>query len=303
MHAVVRYAGLAGRERGNPVNVREMLTKLEQAAGLDAISERLQRAAWAMLRSQRVRDLLHGVWLGHPLHPVLVQVPVGAWTSAAILDLMRGQRRAATALVGVGTAAALPAAMAGWNDWAALTQTQRRVGLVHAAANIAGVTLYAGSFAARLAGRHRTGRRLSYLGLAVAGGGAYLGGHLAYKQGAQVNQSVSEMHRMPGEWRPVADIDQIPESTLVPRTVDDVDVVVYREGDSPTVMMARCAHQSGPLGDGKVVEVNGRACVECPWHGSRFQLDNGEVVQGPAATDQQVLPVRVVDGVLETRLP
>ncbi|MFC7546436.1 Rieske 2Fe-2S domain-containing protein [Plantactinospora sp. GCM10030261] len=283
--------------------MRELLTKLERASRLDAASEWAQRAVGSVLRSQRLRDVLHGVWLGHPLHPAMVQVPVGAWSSAAILDLLPGQRRAATVLVGVGTAAALPAAVAGWNDWAALNREQRRVGLVHAAANIAGVTLYAGSFAARLAGRHGVGRTLAYLGLAAAGGGAYLGGHLAYKQAAQVNQSVAETHRLSEDWRPVADLDQVPDSTLVSRTVDDVDVVLYRDGESLTVMLDRCAHQSGPLGAGKVVTVNGRACVECPWHASRFRLDNGQVVQGPAGTDQQVLPVRVVAGVIETRLP
>ncbi|MFB9234867.1 Rieske 2Fe-2S domain-containing protein [Plantactinospora siamensis] len=283
--------------------MREVLARLEQASGLDAVGERAQRSVWAVLRSQRIRDLLHGVWLGHPLHPVMVQVPVGAWTSAAVLDLMPGQRRAATTLVAVGTASALPAAVAGWNDWASLSTEQRRVGLVHAAANIVGVTLYAGSLTARLAGRHGAGRLLAFLGLASAGGGAYLGGHLAYKQAAQVNHSVTEMHRLPEDWRAVADLDQIPEGSLVRRTVEDVDVVVYRDGPDVTVLLDRCAHLSGPLSEGEVTKVDGQACVVCPWHGSTFRLDNGEVVHGPAATDQQILPTRVSDGVLEARLP
>lgn len=283
--------------------MREVMTKLEQASGLDRAGNRLQRSVWSVLRSQRLRDLLHGVWLGHPLHPAMVQVPVGAWTSAAVLDLMPGQRRAATILVGVGTAAALPAAVAGLNDWASLSREQRRVGLVHAAANTLGVALYAGSLAARLAGRHGTGRTLGYLGLATASGGAYLGGHLAYKQAAQVNQSIPDMHRLPDGWRPVADIALVPERQLVPRTVDDVAVIVYRDGDDITVMLERCGHQSGPLSQGEVVQVDGHDCVVCPWHGSTFRLGGGELVHGPAASDQQVLPARVVDGILETRLP
>src|SRR4051794_9513362 len=117
------------------------MTKLEQASGLDRVGDRLQRAVLATIRPRRVRDLLHGVVLGHPLHPAMVQVPVGAWISAAVLDLMPGQRRAATTLVGVGTAAALPAAVAGLNDWAALSRDQRRVGLVHAASNTVGLAL------------------------------------------------------------------------------------------------------------------------------------------------------------------
>jgi nitrite reductase/ring-hydroxylating ferredoxin subunit/uncharacterized membrane protein len=279
------------------------LTRLERASGLDRLGDQLQRAVFSVLRGRRIRDTLHGVWLGHPLHPALVQLPIGAWVSSAVLDLLPGQRRAATVLVAVGTAGAVPAAIAGANDWASLSREQRRVGLVHAMSNAVGMALYAGSLAARLGGRHGTGRALGLLGLAAASGGAYLGGHLAYKQAAGVNQGVPELHRIEDGWHPVADLATLPEATLLTRQVDDVAVVVYRDGDEITVMLERCAHQSGPLGEGEVTRVDGRTCVVCPWHGSTFQLNGGEVVHGPAGTDQQVLPTRVTGGVLETRLP
>ncbi|WP_089011720.1 Rieske 2Fe-2S domain-containing protein [Micromonospora inositola] len=283
--------------------MRELLTKLEQASALDRVGDRLQRIVQATLRPQRVRDALHGVWLGHPLHPAMVQVPVGAWISAAVVDLLPGQRRAATALVGLGTLSAMPAAVAGLNDWAGLTRDQRRVGLVHAASNTIGVALYAGSLAARLNGRHGLGKALAYLGLSAASTGAYLGGHLAYKQGAQTTQSVSELHRISDGWHSVADMATLPQRQLVTREVDDVSVILYRHGDEVTVMLERCPHQSGPLGQGEVQEVDGHDCVVCPWHGSTFRLNGGEVMHGPSANDQQILPTRVVDGVLETRLP
>ncbi|MEU7615151.1 Rieske 2Fe-2S domain-containing protein [Micromonospora rifamycinica] len=283
--------------------MRALMTKLEQATALDRAGDRLQRAVQATLRPQRVRDLLHGVFLGHPLHPAMVQVPVGAWISAAVVDLLPGQRRAATTLVALGTVSAVPAAVAGLNDWAELSRDQRRVGLVHAAANTVGLTLYAGSLAARLTGRHGVGRALAYLGLGAASAGAYLGGHLAYKQGAQVSQSVSELHRMSDGWQSVAELAGLPQRKLVTREVDDVSVILYRHGDEVTVMLERCPHQSGPLGEGEVQEIGGHACVVCPWHGSAFRLNGGEVVHGPSATDQQVLPTRIVDGTLQTRLP
>ncbi|MET8906237.1 Rieske 2Fe-2S domain-containing protein [Micromonospora sp. NPDC004551] len=283
--------------------MRELLTKLEQASALDRVGDRLQRAVQGVLRPQRVRDFLHGVWLGHPLHPAMVQVPVGAWISAAIVDLMPGQRRAATALVGVGTLSALPAAVAGLNDWAALSRDQRRVGLVHAAANTVGVALYASSLAARLNGRHNTGRALAYLGLSAASAGAYLGGHLAYKQGAQVSQSISELHLVSEGWHPLGDLSSLPQRQLLTREIDDVSVILYRHGDDVTVMLERCPHQSGPLGEGEVQEIDGHACVVCPWHGSTFRLNGGEVVHGPSGNDQVVLPTRVVNGRLEARLP
>lgn len=283
--------------------MRELLTKLEQATALDRAGDRLQRAVQGTLRSQRIRDVLHGVWLGHPLHPAMVQVPVGAWISAAIVDLLPGQRKAATALVGVGTLSALPAAVAGLNDWAALARDQRRIGLVHAAANVVGLSLYAGSLVARLNGRHGMGRALAFMGLSAASGGAYLGGHLAYKQGAQVSQSISELHLISEGWHSMGDLSSLPQRQLITREIDEVSVILYRHGDDVTVMLERCPHQSGPLGEGQVQEIDGHACVVCPWHGSAFRLNGGEVVHGPSGNDQVILPTRIVNGRLEARLP
>lgn len=283
--------------------MRAVLTKLEQATRLDPASDRIQRGIWSALPRRWMRDLLHGVWLGHPLHPVLVQVPVGAWTASAILDLLPGQRRASTALVTVGTLGAVPAVVAGWNDWSSLSQSQRRVGLVHAAANGIGLALYGASLGARLTGRHGLGRILGWAGLSAASGGAFLGGHLVYKMGSGVNQGTPELHRIDDGWHPVADLAALPEASLVTRKINEVPVLVYRDGGKVTAMLEHCAHQGGPLGEGDVTKVDGVVCVVCPWHGSTFRLDNGEVVHGPSGTDQQTLPTRVMGGVLEIRLP
>ncbi|MEJ8645515.1 DUF2231 domain-containing protein [Streptomyces sp. MS1.HAVA.3] len=129
-----------------------------------------------------VRDLLRGRPLGHPLHPVLVQVPIGCWLSAAVLDVVPGAQRAATTLTAVGLAGVAPAAIAGWVDWADLPPEQARVGLAHAASNAVAVGCYAASLTARLHGRPLKGRLWSWGGLtAVALTGA-LGGHVAYRQ-------------------------------------------------------------------------------------------------------------------------
>jgi nitrite reductase/ring-hydroxylating ferredoxin subunit/uncharacterized membrane protein len=283
--------------------MRMVLSKLERAAQLDRLGDPIQRVVHAALPRQWMRDLLHGVWLGHPLHPALVEVPIGAWTSSAVLDLVPGQRRAATTLVGVGTVSAVPAVIAGWNDWASLSPAQRRVGLVHAASNAAAVALYAGSWAARLSGRHRLGRMLGFAGLSTVSAGAYLGGHLAYKMGAGVNQAVPELHRVDDGWHQVARLAELPEATLVTQKINEVPVAVYRDGNRVTAMLEHCAHQGGPLSEGDITRVDGHVCVVCPWHGSTYRLDDGEVVHGPAGTDQQTLPTRVMAGTLEVRLP
>jgi nitrite reductase/ring-hydroxylating ferredoxin subunit/uncharacterized membrane protein len=283
--------------------MRTVVSKLERAERLDRLGDRLQGAVQAALPRQWMRDFLHGVWLGHPLHPALVDVPIGAWVSSAILDLMPGQRRAATALVAVGTGSAVPAAVAGLNDWASLSPAQRRVGLVHAASNVVAVGLYGGSLAARLTGRHQLGRMLGWAGFAMAGGGAYLGGHLAYKMGAAVNQAVPELHRVDDGWHQVGRLVEFPHEALVTKMISEVPVAIYRDGDRVTALLDHCAHQGGPLSQGDITEVDGHVCVVCPWHGSTYRLDDGEVVHGPAGTDQQTLPTRVMADVLEVRLP
>lgn len=277
--------------------------KLEQAKRLDRISDSLQRGVDRTFGPKRFRDFLHGVWLGHPLHPSMVQVPIGAWMSGAILDLMRGQERAATALITTGTAAALPTAISGLNDWASLSREQRRVGLVHALSNSIGLAFYTGSVTARLRGRHGLGRMLGFMGLTAATAGAYIGGHLAYKQAAAVNQSVPTLHRITDGWHPLAEVSEVPQAKLISKQLGEVPVLVYRDGERFTVLLARCAHQNGPLEHGKIINSNGHACVVCPWHGSTYRLTDGAVAGGPAATDQQVLRSRVTNGVLEAQLP
>jgi nitrite reductase/ring-hydroxylating ferredoxin subunit len=280
-----------------------LIDRLERASWLDPVGGSLQRAVRSALRSQWLRDALHGVWLGHPLHPAMVQAPIGAWLSAAVLDAVPGHKRAATTLLAAGTVAALPTAVVGANDWASLAAEQRRVGLIHATSNTAALCLFTGSLIARLRGRHRSGRVLTLAGLGLATAGAYLGGHLSYRQGAGVSHAEPWLRLLPAGWQVVGETSEFAEATPVVRHIGDVPVVVYRRGDRFTVLVERCAHQGGPLGDGALTEVDGERCVVCPWHGSTFRLVDGSVVHGPAATNQPALAVRVTDNRLEARQP
>lgn len=273
-----------------------MMTRLEEARSLDPASDKLQAAVNAAVKPQFLRDLLHGTWLGHPLHPVLVQMPVGAFVSAGILDLLPGKRKASTVLIAAGTAAVTPAVAAGLLDWSQMTRDRRRVGLVHAAANTVAAGLYAASLVARLRGRTTRGKALSFAGLSVAGLGAYLGGHLSYAQGAGVNQAAPEIVRVPADWTEVCSLADLPDGRPVVRTVADVPILVYRVGDRVSALIERCGHETGPLGEGDVTGSGADACVICPWHGSVFRLADGAVVHGPAASDQPSLRVRVDEG-------
>ncbi|MDB1089852.1 Rieske 2Fe-2S domain-containing protein [Streptomyces sp. ACA25] len=244
------------------------------------------------------RDVLHGRWLGHAVHPMMVQVPIGAWMSAAVLDLMPGQRRAAGILVGTGLASAGPAALAGWVDWAELHPDQQRVGLVHAVSNQVGVLLYAGSFLARLRGRHARGRALSFAGLTAVSVGGVLGGHLSFRQAAAVNHADDVAHVVKPGWHWIGGTETFPVGHPVRCTVGEVPIVVVREADGTLHALAdRCSHQDGPLSQGEITD----GCIECPWHGSVFRLSDGWNVRGPATAPQPVFETRTVDGQVEAR--
>jgi nitrite reductase/ring-hydroxylating ferredoxin subunit/uncharacterized membrane protein len=281
---------------------RQMILRLERARALDGISERLQGIVQGAL-PRPLADVLHGVWLGHPLHPVLVQVPVGSFVSAAVLDLVPGMRKAATVLIATGTAASLPAMAAGLADWSQMTKDRRRVGLVHATANTVALALYTSSLVARLGGRPARGKALAFAGLTAAGLGAYLGGHLSYSQSAGVNQAAPDIARIPEEWTAVAQLSELPEGKPAVRKIDDVPILLYRDGAEVSAMIERCSHETGPLGEGDVIGSGADACVVCPWHGSTFRLRDGAVVHGPAANDQPLLRSRVNAGTVEVAQP
>jgi len=277
---------------------------------LDGTASRLSDLVKAAL-PRPVADVLHGTFLGHPLHPVLVQVPVGAWTSAVALDVMAlltpgrrgdGVDRAAGALVLLGLAGAGPAIAAGWADYTGLHEEQRRIALVHAAANEASTAVFALSALARLRGRTAAARGLDLLGFGLAGGGAALGGHLSYRWAAGTNHTEAVPHVTPRGWYPVARFAELAPGKPVGVKVGDTGVVVVRRGEDVFALADVCSHLAAPLHEGEVVEEGGRACLVCPWHQSAFALDSGEVVHGPASSPQPVFDTRVVDGDVHVRV-
>ncbi|MFB9653872.1 Rieske 2Fe-2S domain-containing protein [Pseudarthrobacter oxydans] len=300
-----------------PLPALELVTRLEDAEWLDPVSKKVRKVVKRAIRPKWARDVLHGVPIGHPVHPLAVQVPLGAWISAAVLDALPGNDKASALLIGVGTGAAVPSAVAGFTDWTQLHPQQQRVGLVHAAANITATGLYAASLVARARGGRGGGKVLAYLGLAVVGAGGFLGGHLTYRQAAGVNHSEEIPHRFPSGWQPLAALADLPDGKLHKIVVAEIPLLAYREGESVSVLSDVCSHLSGPLHEGKVkggrlqdrVDQNGGPgdgsdpCVVCPWHGSTFSLRTGEVQAGPATARQPLFETRVSGGLVEVCLP
>ena len=271
---------------------------LERAEGLDRIVGPLQRIV-RRIPPGRFRDTLNGVWLGHPLHPMLVQVPVGAWLSAAFLDATGDGERQARRLIGAGLVAALPAALAGSADWSEQHEQQMRVGVVHAAANTTALTLYLGSLVARSRRRTGLGKALAYAGLAAVAAGGMLGGDISYRRAGGANHAEPVPHLVEPGWHDLMPVASLAEGKPSRAMLGEVPLLVVRDGDRFRVLADRCSHMSGPLSDGEIDS----GCVTCPWHGSVFRLADGGVVRGPATAPQPAFEARLQDGILQVNLP
>ena len=268
--------------------------------------EQLDRPAQALaaltgrIGPGRLKDALSGTWLGHALHPLLTDLPIGTWTSATLLDVMGGEESgpAADRLIGVGVLTSLPTAVTGATEWADTQRSDenvRRLGIVHAAANVVALGLFAASLLARRRGNRGGGKALSLAGMGALSVGGHLGGHLSYAKGVGVDQTTFE--ERPTEWRRALADAELAEGDRRLVDVDGVAVVVGREQGRLYALANSCCHRGGPLHRGTVADGE----ITCPWHGSTFRVDDGSVVRGPAAYPQPVYDVQVRDGDVEVR--
>ena len=154
--------------------------RLESSVRLDPVVNAVRPLADALVSAPRRRDALRGRWLGHAVHPVLTDLPIGLWASAVTLDLVGGpsSQKAATRLVGLGILAFGPTAVTGWAEWSGIGEREQRVGVVHAASNAVALWLFTSSWLARRGGRHARGKALGLAASSALGLGGYLGGHL-----------------------------------------------------------------------------------------------------------------------------
>lgn len=171
------------------MNPSDLVTPLESAESLDTIGDALAPRLQALFDGTPAGFVLRGDWLGHALHPVLVSLPMGAWTGTIVLD-QAGESRAARRLMEFGFLVTVPTVAAGYADWSTLDRRQRRVGLVHAVGNAIGASVLFASYRRR---RHDesdpVARVLAVAGAAVIGVAGYLGGHLVFNQKARVGES------------------------------------------------------------------------------------------------------------------
>jgi nitrite reductase/ring-hydroxylating ferredoxin subunit/uncharacterized membrane protein len=257
--------------------------------------DKLGEAQWP------IRNVLHGSFMGHPLHATVTDIPTGAWTTAFVLDaadILFDQKQlapGADAAIAVGLAGASAASASGWADWKHTKGSTQRTGLIHGMLNGAATAFYLTSFILRKTGLRGLGQVFSTLGFGLTLAGSYLGGELVFDR--LVGTSRAELSEEPADFTPIAAENDLEEDTPYRFEVNEVPIVVVKSNGTFYALSDVCSHLSAPLSGGEVHD----ECITCPAHGSTFKLTNGAVVTGPTAYSQPTFDVRINDGYLEVR--
>jgi nitrite reductase/ring-hydroxylating ferredoxin subunit len=253
----------------------------------------VHRVLGAIFRPIRpVRDLLNGTWLGHPLHPAITDVPIGAFFVAIVLDVA-GQSMGAFLAIAVGQVAFLGSVVTGLADHAETDGRARARATVHGVVMLVGGVLTAASLVTR-SGGSASGTipmALLILGFLVIAAGAYVGGDVVFALGNMVDRhawrvAAAKWQRL--EVEGLADLDGLPELKPTKAKLGINALVLVRVGATIHALHNECAHAGASLAGGKIAG----DCIECPFHGSRFRLADGRATRGPAVYDQPAYEVR-----------
>jgi nitrite reductase/ring-hydroxylating ferredoxin subunit/uncharacterized membrane protein len=252
---------------------------------------------------QALKNLMHGtIVLGHPLHPALTDLPLGAWTVGVVADWLFVATGRVPAVAGdlalaVGLAAGILAALAGFTDHHETIDFERRNATLHGLTMTLVLIIDASSGVLRRSPDTRLSAIvLSTVAWLLALAAAYVGGHLTFGMGTVVNHNA--FYEGPEDYVRVGSRDDFPEGEMRRVDASGLPVVILRRDGLLHAIGAVCCHAGGPLDEGKL---DGDV-VTCPWHYSRFRFSDGHVVGGPATFDQPPLIVRERGGAVEVKL-
>jgi nitrite reductase/ring-hydroxylating ferredoxin subunit/uncharacterized membrane protein len=271
---------------------------------LEGLADFIQKVSGAFYKGlgapgRALQNLLHGTTvLGHPLHPAITDLPIGAWTVGVVLDYLAIFGHFVPAEAGdiallVGVVAAVLAVATGYTDFHDTFGHERRLALTHGLTmSVVSVVEIVSVFLRWLggSGAHPAAVGLASAGLVLAVSGAYIGGHVVFSMGTAVNRNA--FYNGAEDFVDVGAGDAFPENALRRVMVEDLPVLVVRQQGKLCAIGAVCTHAGGPLDEGTLE--NGR--VTCPWHGSIFDVCTGAVKGGPATFDEPQLIVREKDG-------
>lgn len=250
------------------------------------------------------KDFLHGKWLGHPLHPILTDIPLGAYTVTAVMDVFelggnKNYQSGADASLAVGLAGAAGAAITGITDWTGTTGQNRRIGMMHATLNVGATILNTVSLLLRKKKSYRTlGIGFSLAAYGITTLAAYLGGHLVYDQQMGVDHTAG-LGPFPLKFTDACDDEALEEGKMICAKVGDIPILLARYQGKVYAITNTCSHMGGPLSEGELIE---GGCVKCPWHGSVFSIKDGSVMEGPATHSQPAFETRLRKGKIQVRL-
>jgi len=272
---------------------------IRSQAWLDGVAVAVQKAVGVSYEAlgapgQAIKNVMHGTrFLGHPLHPVLTDIPVGAWTVGVLADWLFVATGRLPAVAGdlalaIGVAGAILAALTGYTDFHETDGHERRTAIVHGLTMTAVLLIELVSLGMRLGapGLRPGAIVLSTVAWLIVLVGAYVGGHLTFGIGSAVNHNA--FFDGPKEYVKVGTRDDFPEGQMRRVEANGLPVLIVRQGGLLHAMGAVCAHAGGPLEEGKLEG----GVVTCP----------GRVVGGPATFDQPLLGVRERGGIVEVRL-
>jgi nitrite reductase/ring-hydroxylating ferredoxin subunit/uncharacterized membrane protein len=277
-----------------------------QNAALSRMADAIQPGLSELLEGgdgwrRPLKDFLHGSFLGHPLHPLLTDIPIGAWTVAAACDAMdligiRRYREAAGVAIGIGALGAVGAAITGLADWSDTKDEPQRVGMLHAILNTASLTSYVTSLIARRSGARRFGIAAAFTGYGLMSLAAYLGGELSLGMQLGVKHTAVPVDP-PKDFSRVLDESALGNGVMQKAEVDTIPLLVTRFGTQTHAVTGVCTHRGAPLAEG----TQDGLCVRCPWHGSRFSLEDGRVIEGPATFALASFKTIVAEGSVSVR--
>ena len=292
-------------ERDFTERISARIIKSNLIQKISAALDKLLQLCFRAPAMRRLKIFLNGTWAGHPLHPMLTDIPIGAWTLTIILDLIGllfgfpqlGLASGITA--GIGVAGALAAAAAGLADWMDVDPPEKAIGAFHATVNVSATILFLISFLVRWGRQWQLEWEtfvLAAAGYVLVTIGGYLGGIMVFHMGVMINRDAYRTG--PDDFKPAVETRELTEGQLKRVSVEEQPVVLLRLNGRIYAIGAVCSHYGAPLNEGTIV---GRT-IECPWHASRFSLEDGRVVQGPACAAMPVYDCKIVNDQVQIKL-
>jgi uncharacterized membrane protein/nitrite reductase/ring-hydroxylating ferredoxin subunit len=252
----------------------------------------------------------------HPIHPMLVGFPIALWVAGFVFDLIgtknsnAGLWAAGFYAVIAGCVIAVLAAAAGVIDWLYTVPPEssaKNRGLLHGGLNSLALLLFI-YVAYRLGSPSAVpdGATLLLMGIGVVlvAISGWLGGTLVYRNQIGVDRRYASAGKLKTRtiesWsKPVCNQSELGDGQMMLAIVGGERIVVGRCAEGFFAFSDHCTHRGGPLSDGALIGCT----VQCPWHGSQFDIRSGRVVAGPAQEKIKIYSINISDGEIYVQPP